>query len=128
MGADEKAMRMAHAAAVTFLLCLLAGGALAAQETELAQQALGRVEKAVMQAAKAVHVNATGLPSDVIADVVQKVTQAEVEKILQSSDFYSAIAKHIVSVGSSGSSSSGSSSSDGGHLAVVDALKKDRNE
>jgi len=128
MGADEKAMRMAHAAAVPFLLCLLAGGALAAQETELAQQALGRVEKAVMQAAKAVHVNATGLPSDVIADVVQKVTQAEVEKILQSSDFYSAIAKHIVGVGSSGSSSSGSSSSDGGHLAVVGALKKDRNE
>jgi len=119
---------MAHAAAVPFLLCLLAGGALAAQETELAQQALGRVEKAVMQAAKAVHVNATGLPSDVIADVVQKVTQAEVEKILQSSDFYSAIAKHIVGVGSSGSSSSGSSSSDGGHLAVVGALKKDRNE
>ena len=46
-------MSQAHAAAVPFLLCLLAGGALAAQETELAQQALGRVEKAVMQAAKA---------------------------------------------------------------------------
>jgi hypothetical protein len=117
--------KMGQTAVVSLLLCTL-GVALAARETELAQQALGKVEKAVEQAAKDVKVNSSGLPADVIADVVQKVTQAEVEKILQSSDFYSAIAKHIVGLGGASSSSS-STSSDAG-VKVVGALKADRKE